>query len=167
MAVRPASYEVSVVRVLPLDAAAAWDLLVDARHHARWIPLTRVDAPPGPPRLGTTVVAASGPFARRGAPGLVDRMRIDRFDPPADDAPGVAVFTKQGPLLLGEARIEVAGAGPGRTLVTWSERVHLVGPLPAAVTGPLLAPVLRGMLRLALARAVLEVARATNRRRQA
>lgn len=165
MAGRPTSHEVSVVRVLPLDAADAWDLLVDARHHARWIPLTRVDAPPGPPGLGTRVVAVSGPFARRGAPGLVDRMRIDRFDPPVDDAPGVAVFTKQGPLLLGVARIEVAAAGPGRSLVTWSERVHLAGPFPAAVTGPLLAPVLRGMLRLALARAVLEVARATNRRR--
>ncbi|PVU83424.1 Immediate-early protein 2 [Cellulomonas sp. WB94] len=165
MAGRPATHEVSVERVLPLDAGDAWDLLVDARHHARWIPLTRVDAPP--PALGVQVVAVSGPFARRGAPGLADRMRIDRFEPPAGDAPGVAVFTKQGPLLLGEARIEIAGAGPGRARVTWSERVHLAGPLPAAVTGRLMAPVLRGMLRFALARAVLEVAGATNRRRRA
>jgi hypothetical protein len=164
---RPATHEVSVVRVLPLDPADAWDLLVDARHHARWIPLTRVDAPQGPPRLGADVVAVSGPFARRGTPGLVDRMRIDRFEPPAVDAPGVAVFTKQGPLLLGQARIEVAAAGPGRSRVTWSERVHLAGPLPPALTGRLLAPVLRGMLRFALGRAVLEVASATNRRRQA
>jgi hypothetical protein len=132
-----------------------------------WIPLTRVDTSQGPPRLGADVVAVSGPFARRRAPGLVDRMRIDRFEPPAGDAPGVAAFTKQGPLLLGEGRIEVAGAGPGRARVTWSERVHLAGPFPAAVTGRLLAPVLRGMLRFALARAVLEVAGATNRRRRA
>ncbi|NMM18107.1 MAG: hypothetical protein HHJ14_13605 [Cellulomonas sp.] len=162
---RPASHEVSVVRVLPLDPGDAWDLVVDVRHHARWIPLTRVDAPP--PGLDAQVVAVSGPFARHGAPGLVDRMRISRFSPPVGDASGVAVFTKQGPLLLGEARIEVAGAGPGRSRVTWSERVHLAGPLPAAVTGRLLAPVLRGMLRFALARAVLEVAGATNRRRRA
>ncbi|MGV8978465.1 MAG: SRPBCC family protein [Cellulomonas sp.] len=159
---RTVTHEVSVVRVLPLDPPDAWELLVDARHHARWIPLTRVDGPP--PGLGAQVVAVSGPFARRGAPGLVDRMQIDRFEPPAGDAPGVAVFIKRGPLLLGEARIEVAGAGPGRSRVTWSERVHLVGPLPAAVTGRLLAPVLRGMLRFALGRAVLEVAGTTNRR---
>lgn len=162
---RPATHEVRVVRVLPLDPLDAWDLVIDVRHHARWIPLTRVDAPA--PALGAQVVAVSGPFAGRGAPGLVDRMRIDRFEPPMGDAPGVAVFTKQGPLLLGEARIEVAGAGPGRSRVTWSERVHLAGPLPAAVTGRLLAPVLRGMLRFALARAVLEVAGATNRRGRA
>lgn len=127
--------------------------------------MTRVEAPV--PGLGAQVVAVSGPFARRGAPGLTDRMRIDRFEPPTADAPGVAVFTKQGPLLLGEARIEVVGAGPGRSRVTWSERVHLAGPLPAAVTGRLLAPVLRGMLRFALSRVVLEVARATDRRPEA
>ena len=164
MSGRPtATREISVVRVLPLDAAAAWELLVDARHHARWIPLTRVDAPAGPPGLGVRVVAVSGPFARRGAPGLVDRMRIDRFEPPNGDTSGVALFTKLGPLLLGEARIQVAPAGAGLAKVTWSERVHLVGPFPA-MTGRLLAPVLRGMLRFALAAAAREVRHATNRR---
>ena len=152
-----------MVRVLPLDAAAAWDLLVDARHHARWIPLTRVDAPAGPPGLGVQVVAVSGPFARRGAPGLVDRMRIDRFEPPVGDAAGIALFTKLGPLLLGEARIRVVPVGAGRAQVTWSERLHLVGPFPGT-TGRLLAPVLRGMLRFALAAAAREVSRATIRR---
>jgi hypothetical protein len=78
------------------------------RHHARWIPLTRVDASPGPPRLGAHVLAGSGPFARHGAPGLIDRMLIERFDPPAGDAPGVALFVKRGPLLLGEAPIEAS-----------------------------------------------------------
>jgi hypothetical protein len=156
-------HEVSVVRVLPLDATDAWDLLVDARHHARWIPLTRVDASPGPPRLGARVVAVSGPFARLGAPGLVDRMLVERFDPPVGYAAGVALFAKRGPLLLGEARIEVVRAGLGRTRVTWIESVHLSPPFPAW-TATLIAPAMRGMLRRALARATREASRTTNLR---
>ena len=164
MAARRVVPEVSVVRVLHLDAGAAWDLLVDARNHARWIPLTRVDTSNGPPRLGTRITAVSGPFARRGGRGVVDRMDIDRLDPPVGEAPGIAVFTKRGPVLAGEARIDVAYAGPGRALVTWSERVHLVGPF-AVLTGSVLAPVLRLMVASALTRASREVDDATHRRR--
>lgn len=147
---------VSVTRPLPLPAAEAFALLTDLRHHIRWIPMTRVDVPPGPPRLGAQVTAVSGPFARRGAPGVVDRMRIDRLDPPdaAAGTPGVAVLTKLGPILLGSARIVVAPAGPSHSRVTWSEQAWLAGPVPAAA---LVAPVLRGMLALALARVAREL----------
>ncbi|MFI2753253.1 SRPBCC family protein [Cellulomonas sp. P22] len=145
--------EVAVSRVLPLSATEAFTLLVDLRHHVRWIPWTRVAVPPGPPVRGAVVVAVSGPFARQGAPGIVDRMRIDRLDPPGD-GPGVAVFTKLGPVLAGEARIVVSGLGAHRSRVTWSERVHLAGPVPA---GMLVAPVLRLMLRAALTRVAREV----------
>ncbi len=145
---------VAVSRMLPISAAEAFRLLTDARNHARWIPMTRVEAPPGPPRRGAVVTAVSGPFARRGAPGIVDRMRIDRWDPPDEGVPGVAVFTKLGPVLLGESQIVVEAAGPHRSRATWSERVRLAGPAPAAA---LVAPVLRAMLALALARAAGEV----------
>ena len=47
-----------VGRLLPAPVDAVWDLLVDARNHARWIPLTRVEAD-GPPVLGTRVVDQS------------------------------------------------------------------------------------------------------------
>lgn len=154
MSPHPGARTVAVSRVLPLDAAAAWDLLLDGRNHERWIPLTRIDLPDGPLRLGARFEATSGPFARRGAPGLLDRMRLDRCDPPTADRPGDALFTKLGPLLLGDAGLSVADAGPGRARVTWSERVVLAGPVPA---GPVLAPVLGLMLRLALARIAREL----------
>lgn len=156
-----------VTRVVPLDAAAAWALVADARHHSRWVPLTRVDLGPAPapgrgpvrraagdaPRVGDDVVAVSGPFARRGAPGLVDRMRVERFEAPLGAVPGVAVFVKRGPVLLGTARIEVAAAGPSSARVTWSETVHLRGLPPAATRWPA-AVLLDLMIGLALRRAI-------------
>ncbi|GEA89808.1 hypothetical protein Q760_08530 [Cellulomonas cellasea DSM 20118] len=150
----PRGREIAVSRVLPVSAEAAWDLLLEGRNHERWIPLTRIDLPDGPLRLGARFEATSGPFARRGAPGLLDRMRLDRFEPPTADRAGEAVFTKLGPILLGEAAVRVADAGPGRARVTWSERVVLAGPVPA---GAVLAPVLGLMLRFALARIAREL----------
>ncbi len=164
----------TVTRTLPLSPLRAWDLVADARNHARWIPLTRVDVVDG------EVVAVTGPRARRGGGGLVDRMRIDRFDPPGDRPgdTGVAVFVKVGRVLRGTARIEVGpvGQGVGRTRagraprqgvgapgasarVAWSEDVHLAGPLPRRLTSTLAAPVLAGMMWLALWQADREARR--------
>ncbi|MBU4213801.1 MAG: SRPBCC family protein [Actinobacteria bacterium] len=147
--------EARVVRRLAAPASRVWPLLVDARNHAAWIPLTRVEAD-GPPGVGTQVVAVSGPGATRGGPGLVDRMVITRLDPPGPGRVGVAVFTKRGPVLAGEAVIELAETGD-TCLVRWTERVHLAGRLPAGFTATMLAPALDGMLRLALARATGQV----------
>lgn len=150
---------VAVTRALPVPAAAAWAALTDARRHAAWVPLTRVRTD-GPPRLGTRVEAVSGPGVRRGLPGFVDRMVVTRYDAPGADAggaAGVAVFTKQGPVLLGEATIVVLPTGPGACRVTWSERVPLAGPLPAALTARLTAPVLGLMLRVVLHRAARDL----------
>lgn len=162
-----------VSRDLPLDADQAWQLVADARHHTRWVPLTRVgitrpapDAPgagwavwPGgaEPEEGDDILAVSGPFARRGAPGLVDRMRIERFEPPLGAVPGVAVFVKLGPLLLGTARIEVQPTGT-TSRVTWSETVYLRG-LPAVTTRWLGTALVDVMLRLVLSRAAREARR--------
>ncbi|WP_454051030.1 hypothetical protein [Cellulomonas sp. Marseille-Q8402] len=166
-------------RDLPLDADAAWHLVADARHHARWVPLTRVDltrhAPGAPasgwtiwpggaaPEEGDDVVAVSGPFARQGAPGLVDRMRIERFEPPLGAVPGVAVFVKLGPLLLGTARIEVEPTGLTTSRVTWSETVHLRGLRPGATRWAGVALVDQ-MLRLVLRRAGREADRLATQR---
>lgn len=156
----------SVSRVLPLDVDQAWALVADARHHTRWVPLTRVDmSRPTPesvpgwerwpdgstPEVGDEILAVSGPGARSGAPGLVDRMRIERYEPPLGAVPGVAVFVKLGPLLLGTARIEVGTAGPGASRVTWMEAVHLRG-LPRGATQWLGAVLLDLMLRFVLTR---------------
>lgn len=160
-----------VERTLPLPPRQAWDLVADARHHARWVPLTRVglaredpSAPaPGPlpgwswcdpddtPRSGDLVVAVSGPGARRGGRGLVDRMRIERYEPPLDAVPGTAVFVKIGPLLGGTARIVVTAEGPEESRVCWSEAVHLRG-LPPVLTEWLGAIGLHAMLTWALRR---------------
>jgi len=140
-------------RTLPLPPDEAWDLLVDARNHARWVPLTRVETD-GPPRVGTRIRAVSGPFARRGAPGIVDRMVITRADPPG--ATRVALFVKHGPVLLGEARIEVTAVDDRHARVLWTEDVHLAH-LPAALGRALLRPFLGLMVRGALNAAAREV----------
>lgn len=148
-----------VTRHLPGSAQQVWDTVTDARQHAHWIPLTRVRTD-GPPRVGQRIEAVSGPGARRGGPGLVDRMRVDRYDPPEAGRPGIAVYRKLGPVVRGGSTIVVVPDGPHHAVVRWSERVHLAGPLPPAWTSVLLAPVFDGMLRLALRRA----ARTTDRR---
>lgn len=140
----------TTTQVLPLPAPRAWDLVADARNHARWVPMTRVDVADG------YVVAVTGPRARRGGGGLVDRMRVDRFDPPQGDEPGVAEFTKVGRVLRGTARIEVVALGPDSARVSWTESVHLAGPVPAALTRAAGAPFLALMVRRALRLATSE-----------
>ncbi len=163
-----------VSRVVPLDAARAWPLVADARHHTRWVPLTRVglDVPhprtasvsgeqradDAQPQVGDVVMAVTGPGARQGWPGLVDRMRIERYEPPLGAVPGVAVFVKLGPVILGTARIEVEPAGPGAARVTWSESVHLRGMRPAA-TAWAGAAVVDLMVTLVLRRVARDAAR--------
>jgi hypothetical protein len=155
-----------VSRMLPLDATEAWPLVADARHHTRWVPLTRVglDGREGPvptdaqPQVGDIVMAVSGPGARRGWPGLVDRMRVERYECPLDPVPGVAVFVKLGPVILGTARIEVEPVGPGCSRVTWSESVHLRG-IPRAATAWIGAVLLHLMIALVVHRMAREAER--------
>ena len=114
---------------------------MDARNHARWIPWTTVETD-GPPGVGGRVEA-------RTAHVLADRMTITRLDPPRGDRPGVAVFAKRGPLLLGRALIAVRADGDNAH-VLWLEDVYLAGRLPRAVTRTVLRPVLAVMAALAL-----------------
>jgi|GEM_PF-564625 len=141
----------AVTRALDVPADVAWRVLTDARRHGAWVPLTRVRTD-GPPRLGARVVAVTGPGARRGLPGLVDRMVVTRYDPPGHGA-GVAVFTKVGLVLRGSATIVVVPTSPTTCRVTWTEHVPLAGPLPAELTARATAPLLRVMLRVVLHRA--------------
>lgn len=134
---------------LPLPPDEAWDLLVDARHHARWIPLTTVTTS-GDPGVGVQVEAVT-------AGVFTDRMEILRADPPQGAAPGVAVFAKRGPVLLGHAQIAVRAAADGGSHVRWVEDVHLAGPLPRALTRAVLHVPLAVMMRLALRAARAEV----------
>lgn len=130
-------------RTLPLPAEAAFALVTDLSRHGEWIPLTRMDVPRRPLRVGDAVVATT-------ARVLVDRMTVVRLDPPLGGDDGVAVLRKNGPLLLGAARITVRSAGPGRARVVWDEDVWLRGPLPRGLSRGLLAPFLDAMGALAL-----------------
>jgi len=130
--------------------------VTDVRNHARWVPLTRIDAAP---RLavGDRFVAVTGPGARRRGWGLHDRMVVERADPPdpTSGSPGRAVYRKLGPVLLGTAEVRVSPAGDGSVL-EWSEDVHVRG-LPRTLTAWALRPVLGAMLRVVARRVVDEL----------
>jgi hypothetical protein len=130
---------------VPLGAADAFRLLTDFSVHERWIPLTRITAPPRRLARGDQVVAVTARF-------LVDRMEVVELLAPSGDVPGVLRMRKVGPVLLGDAAITVDPLGPAASIITWDEEVWLAGPLPPGVTRPLLAPLLDGMVRLALHR---------------
>lgn len=143
---------------VPLPPSDAFALVTDVRNHADWIPLTRVDVD-GPLHVGSRFRAVSGPGARDGAPGLVDSMRVTRFDPPSGGRPGVAHFVREGPVMHGWAHI-VVRADPGfapdadrpctGSLVIWAEEASLVGPLPRGLTARLIGPALALVIRVAL-----------------
>lgn len=143
---------------LPLSAEDAWGLVTDVRNHARWVPLTRINAAPAL-AVGDPFVAVTGPGAARGWPGLPDRMVIERLAPPdaATGTPGSATYRKLGPVLLGTASVQVGPTGPTSCILTWTEDVHLRG-LPRRLTAPLLRPVLALMLRVVVRRLRAEVA---------
>ena len=146
---RPAS-PVAARAVLPLPADEAWALLTDVRRHERWVPMTRIEAY-GRLGVGESFTAVSGPTARTGGPGLVDRMTVLRSDPPAGREVGVADYRKDGPVLRGGAGIEVRALGPAWCEVTWSEQIGVRG-LPTAVTDLVSRPASWLMLDLVLRR---------------
>jgi len=141
--------------VLPLPADEAWDLLVDVRRHERWVPMTRIEAD-APLGVGESFTAVSGPTARTGGPGLVDRMTVLRSDPPSGRAIGVADYRKDGPVLRGGAGIEVRALGPVWCEVTWIEQIGVRG-LPTALTDLVSRPASWLMLDLVLRRVRADV----------
>lgn len=148
----------AVVRVrLARPADEVWSLVTDVRHHARWVPWTRVDAAA---RLapGDTFTAVTGPGARRGLPGIPDRMVVDRLDPPepATGAAGRASYRKLGPVLLGTAEVHVLPDGDAGSIVVWTEEVWLRG-LPRVLSAPVLRVALGAMLRVVVRRLSAEV----------
>ncbi len=136
-------------------------MLLDVRRHARWVPLTRIDAEgPMPVTAGRTFTAVSGPWARAGRPGLTDRMRVDLATPPQTSAghTGRARLIKLGPVLTGWAEIDVRPLGPDLTEVTWTELIGVRG-MPRWLTDVLGAVPTLAMLRIVLHRVAREVRR--------
>src|SRR5690625_2027770 len=123
----------SVSRLIELDAKQLFAIASDVRFHSRWVPLTRIKAPSDRLRVGESFSACTL--------GLVDRMTLTSIED------GVAHFSKDGPLLLGSAQIEVREVAPGVGRVTWTYDVPIAASLPQFVArslaGVLLPPVLR------------------------
>ncbi|MHA7133466.1 SRPBCC family protein [Oerskovia turbata] len=182
MTTSPRDHRVELTHMVPIGAERAFGLVADVRTHPRWVPMSRgifhspdgspVRAAAWRPEVGAEFTMVSGPFAPQGAPGFPDRMRITQWEPPRPDgSAGRATFLKLGPGLLGTAGIVVVplaahhpaaparGAPVERCAVTWWEDVYLAGPLPRAVTAPLAARVLDGMIRVSLRRLDRIVAR--------
>lgn len=130
-------------RTIDLPVQVCFDRLTALRNHERLIPLTTIAAPQRRPRVGDVVIATS-------ALVLKDTMELVRYEPPASDAVGRAVWIKRGPVLLGEAEIIVSRLSETACRVDWIERDIRITGLPLT-THPLTA-LIGVMTRLALAR---------------
>ena len=154
----------AVVRSFPVDAATAWGLVADLRNHERWIPLTRVSLD-GPAAAGATVTAVSGPFARRGFPGLADVMTRRPLRPAGRRGAGRRDVHQDRARAQGPREHR---RRPRRTVVEPRvlERERLPGRARSPADSPARCsrPFLGGMVRYALLKARRE-ARATDRRR--
>lgn len=125
-------------RLLPLPAADAFDLVTDVREHGRWIPLTRVQAPARALQPGDRVSALTAGVFR-------DRMVV------TDVIAGrLLALRKAGPLLAGTTTIAVTPRGAGDSVVQWTYDAYLAGPLPRALTGPVVTAALEAMAALVL-----------------
>lgn len=146
---------------VPLAAQHAFALVGDIRVHERWVPFTTISAPGRTLRAGDDVVAVT-------ARAIVDRMHVTEATRPTHHAPGRLRFHKTGPLLLGDVEITVTPTGTHGATVRWSADLHLAGPLPPALTRPVVAAGYAVMLRLvrrALERDATALARTRDARR--
>ncbi|HWV78853.1 MAG TPA: SRPBCC family protein, partial [Isoptericola sp.] len=107
--------------------------------------------------------ARRDPASALGRLVVVDRMVVEQLERPSTAAArvGRTRLRKLGPVLLGEAGFDVVPMDAGRCRVVWWEEAYLAGPLPRAVTAPLVGLALRVFMRLSLGR----LARALDRRR--
>jgi len=146
---------VAVARELDVAASVAFAWVADPRTHPRWIPLTRLATPAGRgPEVGDRFTMVSGPFVSRSGRGLADRMVVESLERPSVAAgrAGSTRIRKLGPVLLGDAGFDVVPLGADRCRVVWWEAAYLAGPLPRAVTAPLVGLALRWMMRTSLRR---------------
>ncbi|GAB2671935.1 SRPBCC family protein [Kribbella swartbergensis] len=140
---------------LPLDPAAAWDVVVDWERQSRWMLLTRVWA------TGNGGIGVGGGVAARtsvGGVGFTDDMVITHWDPPRE-----CTVKHLGTVVRGTGTFTITpgrrGTEAGGSTFTWSEDV--VPPLGrlGVAARPVVRPVFEALMRLSLRRLAREVAR--------
>lgn len=111
-------------------APVVWNRVVDWPAHGRWVPLTRVRVLTSRPGgVGARFVGRTG----LGPLGFDDPMEVVEWTVPSTDRPGVCDVVKQGRVVLGRARFEVAPTSSGTTTVRWTEDIELA---PVRLTRP-------------------------------
>lgn len=117
----------TATRDVQAGAPAMWDLLVDWRRHAAWVPLTRMRIAEGDgASVGSVIIARTA----IGPAGFDDVMRILAFRAPTEQAAGRVRIRHEGPVVAGEAEIEVVPVTAHRCVARWWEDVHLLPGLP-------------------------------------
>ena len=123
----------SVSRLIELDSKRAFAVAADPRFHYRWVPFTRIRTPRRPLLTGDSFTARTLGF-------LTDHMTVTSIKD------GDAQFRKDGPYLLGTARIQVEAVARNVSRVTWSYDSEIAGPFPKfiarALAGIALYPIL-------------------------
>ncbi|MGI9644325.1 MAG: SRPBCC family protein [Ilumatobacteraceae bacterium] len=98
---------------------AVWDELVDWEGHGEWIPMTRIDVPPGEP---TEIGASFTAFTGGGRVALEDRMQVVECGWDENTTTGRCEIDKLGPVLTGRAGFSVSPTDGGAE-VDWFEDV--------------------------------------------
>jgi hypothetical protein len=137
--------------VLPVDidapAEAVWAALVAWDTQGEWMLLTRVR---GTHHNGIGVGAGIEGFTGIGPVGVLDTMRITRWDPPRR----VDVL-HTGRVVKGTGGFEVIDLGDGRSRLIWSEVLDL----PLGVLGRLGFPLVRPLFAWGVKRSLRRFAR--------
>jgi hypothetical protein len=133
------------------SAERTWRLLTDWPSHGRWVPLTKVRLlTPSGAGVGARFVGRTGV----GPLGFDDPMEVVEWREPGPGVSGHCRLVKQGGVVLGQARLEVA-PGTGGSTVTWTEDVEIA---PVRLTRPL-GRLLSTVGRIAFTRSLRAMAR--------
>jgi len=136
------STRLDVGTVVTADLARVWEVLIDWRGQARWIPLTTLQVrTPHAEGLGVRIAALSGCWLGRVPLGLLDNFVVTGWTPPRDGHAELEIL-HLGPYFTGEGVFGLS-AENGRTRVECTELFTVPGgPLPNRLVG-LAVPVLR------------------------
>lgn len=104
-----------------------WNKLVDWQSQGDWMALTRVTAShngAGDSKVGTTIDAFTG----IGKIGILDRMRVTKWEPPT-----FCAVDHYGAIIKGIGEFKLSQLPDGRTRFDWFERIEAPGLILALI----------------------------------